>query len=332
MKKIIILALVILAGASFSPASADGKKKKKKKGETTVVEQPVAEPVKLLTDIDSVSYAVGLVNGGTLKPYISSMGVDTAFIDEVKRGFADAAKIGANSREAAYFMGAKMFLDFSKQVNQGIFMGDSAFQVSNPHLLAGIIDGVDNNHSIMDPKAMQPEIDKMIRQMHDKVSEHKYAANKQAGKDFLAENASKEGVVTLPSGLQYKVLREGTGAVATENDEVTVEYEGRLLDGTVFDSSYNRGQSAKFRPTQVIKGWTEALTKMPEGSMWELYIPENLAYGDREAGKIPPYSTLIFKVEVIKVGAEAPKVAETPQKAPATKPAAAAPKKKTTKK
>ena len=126
---------------------------------------------------------------------------------------------------------------------------------------------------------------------------------KKEGDKFLAENAQKEGVKTLPSGLQYRVLREGNGPVATNNDEVEVKYEGRLIDGTVFDSSYKRNpQTSKFRPTQVIKGWTEALTLMPEGSMWELYIPQNLAYGERGAGAdIPPYAALIFKVELIKV-------------------------------
>ena len=126
--------------------------------------------------------------------------------------------------------------------------------------------------------------------------------NRERGEQFLAENAKKEGVKTLPSGLQYKVLREANGPIATKDDEVEVKYEGRLIDGTIFDSSYQRNpQTTSFRPTQVIKGWTEALTMMPEGSMWELYIPQNLAYGERQAGKIPPYSALIFKVELVKV-------------------------------
>ena len=120
--------------------------------------------------------------------------------------------------------------------------------------------------------------------------------------EFLTINSIKEGVKTTSSGLQYKVLQEGHGEIATKDDEVEVKYEGRLIDGTIFDSSYERNpQTTKFRPTQVIKGWTEALTMMPEGSIWELYIPQDLAYGERQAGKIPPYSTLIFKVELIKV-------------------------------
>lgn len=120
--------------------------------------------------------------------------------------------------------------------------------------------------------------------------------------DFLAENAKKEGVETTASGLQYKILKAGEGAKPKETDNVTVQYEGRLTDGTVFDSSYKRGQPAQFRLNQVIQGWTEGLQLMQEGSTWELYIPASLAYGANGIpGVIPPNSPLIFKVELIKV-------------------------------
>lgn len=122
---------------------------------------------------------------------------------------------------------------------------------------------------------------------------------KAAGKNFLDENAQKEGVTVLPSGLQYKVLQQGDGPVAEATDRVKVHYEGRLIDGTVFDSSYKRGEPATFAPSQVIKGWTEALTMMPVGSKWQLYIPQELGYGGRQSGPIPAYSTLIFDVEVL---------------------------------
>lgn len=121
------------------------------------------------------------------------------------------------------------------------------------------------------------------------------------GVQFLAENKSKEGVTTLPSGLQYKIIEKGTGAIPSSADQVTVHYEGKLLDGTVFDSSYKRGEPATFGVTQVIKGWTEILQTMPEGSKWEVYIPQDLAYGERDSGTIPPFSTLIFTIELIKI-------------------------------
>jgi FKBP-type peptidyl-prolyl cis-trans isomerase len=127
-------------------------------------------------------------------------------------------------------------------------------------------------------------------------------ANKQAGDAFLAANKSKESVVTLPSGLQYKILTEGTGPKPTASDSVVCNYRGTLIDGKEFDSSYQRGQPATFPVGQVIKGWTEALQLMPVGSKWQLFIPSELAYGSRGAGAdIGPNSTLIFEVELISI-------------------------------
>ena len=118
--------------------------------------------------------------------------------------------------------------------------------------------------------------------------------------EFLAENKAKEGVVTTPSGLQYKIITKGNGAVPADSSKVKVNYKGTLIDGTEFDSSYKRNEPATFRANQVIKGWTEALTMMPVGSKWELYIPYDLAYGSRETGsQIKPFSTLIFEVELL---------------------------------
>jgi FKBP-type peptidyl-prolyl cis-trans isomerase FklB len=138
-----------------------------------------------------------------------------------------------------------------------------------------------------------------------KIDETRQASmepNKKAGDAFLAANKTKEGVVTLPSGLQYKILKEGTGPKPTPADSVVCNYRGTLIDGKEFDSSYKRGQPATFPVGQVIKGWTEALQLMPVGSKWQLFVPADLAYGDRGAGAdIGPGSTLIFEVELISI-------------------------------
>lgn len=127
-------------------------------------------------------------------------------------------------------------------------------------------------------------------------------AMKKDGEEFLAANAKQEGVKVLPSGLQYKVIKEGNGKTAGATDTVRCHYEGKFTNGQIFDSSYKRGEPAEFGVNQVIAGWTEALQLMPEGSEWELYIPYNLAYGENGAGgAIPPYAALIFKVEVLAV-------------------------------
>lgn len=146
------------------------------------------------------------------------------------------------------------------------------------------------------------EAQQILNDYFTKLQEEQTAAVKAEGEAFLAENAKKEGVVTLPSGLQYKVLNAGTGATPKASDSVECHYEGRLIDGSVFDSSYQRGETATFGVTQVIAGWVEALQLMKEGDKWQLYIPYNLAYGERGAGaQIPPYATLIFDVELVKV-------------------------------
>lgn len=125
--------------------------------------------------------------------------------------------------------------------------------------------------------------------------------NMRRDEQFLKENAKKEGIITLPSGLQYKVIKEGAGAIPTETSLVRVHYEGRTLDGNVFDSSYERGEPTTLRCNQVIKGWTEALVNMPEGSTWEVYIPHELGYGERGTSVIKPYSMIIFTIELLEV-------------------------------
>ena len=155
---------------------------------------------------------------------------------------------------------------------------------------------------------MTPEMANQVAQTKMEIIKSKtmmkeYGANKVAGEKFLAANKKKPGVVTLPSGLQYKVIKEGHGAIPTDTTTVTVNYEGRTIDGKIFESSYTNGQGpVTIQPKQFIPGWTQALTRMPAGSVWEVYIPQSLAYGAREAGQIKPFSTLIFKIELIKVG------------------------------
>ena len=168
----------------------------------------------------------------------------------------------------------------------------------NPLAIGRAFQDFYNNES----KINKDDANKMIQDHFEEMEAKKHQATVDEGKKFLAENAKKDGVVTLPSGLQYKVIKEGTGNIPAASDKVRVNYEGTLIDGTKFDSSYDRGQPAEFGVTQVIKGWTEALQLMKEGSVWMLYIPSNLAYGSRQAGKdIKPFSTLIFKVELLSI-------------------------------
>lgn len=165
-------------------------------------------------------------------------------------------------------------------------------------LAKGFEDVIKGNALQIDPDKANQIVTKHMQAQQAKEYEGVIAE----GKKFLAENGKRPGVVTTPSGLQYEILKAGDGPKPTDKDKVTVHYEGKLLDGTVFDSSIERGQPATFGVTQVIQGWVEALQLMPVGSKWRLYIPYDLAYGERGAGQqIGPYSTLIFDVELLKI-------------------------------
>lgn len=153
-----------------------------------------------------------------------------------------------------------------------------------------------------DAKLTDADAQAAVQDFFNRKAEEQAKAAKAEGENFLAENAKKEGVKTLPSGLQYKVLREGDGRKPSATDKVECHYEGTLINGEVFDSSYRRGETATFGLNQVIKGWTEGLQLMQEGAKYRFFIPYDLAYGERGAGQsIPPYAALIFDVELIKV-------------------------------
>lgn len=148
----------------------------------------------------------------------------------------------------------------------------------------------------------ESEVQGIVRGYYTKLQEQVKQQNLAAGQKFLAENGKRKGVVTLESGLQYEIIKEGTGETPTINDKVTTHYHGTLIDGTVFDSSVKRGQPASFPVNGVIKGWTEALQLMKVGAKWKLYIPPHLAYGEKGTGQsIQPNSTLIFEVELISI-------------------------------
>ena len=161
-----------------------------------------------------------------------------------------------------------------------------------------ISDVLNGNNTAITHNEAREIVNKYFEELEAKMN----AENIEKGKAFLAENAKKEGIVTLPSGLQYQVLKEGNGKKPAATDRVKCHYEGTLIDGTLFDSSIKRGQPAVFGVNQVIKGWVEALQLMGEGAKWKLFIPSELGYGAQQAGElIPPHSTLIFEVELIEV-------------------------------
>ena len=197
--------------------------------------------------------------------------------------------------QISYIIGRDMARNFTQQ----------GLDLDVDILASSMKDALGGKPSALNEAQVQAAMEQLQQQMggdEDDQNSDDMSNNKEAGEQFLAENKDKPGVTTLPSGLQYEVLTEGAGKKPTKNSSVTTHYHGTLTNGTVFDSSYQRGQPATFPVSGVIAGWTEALQLMPEGSKWRLYIPAELAYGKRGAGRdIGPDSALIFDVELLKV-------------------------------
>ena len=272
--------------------------KKTKKGKKADVEK--------VDTIDSrtFAYLLGYVNTQGLKPYLAQQkGIDTTYMAQFLDGFAVKELTPEDKAAQARIAGTEIRRDVETRILPGISkqLNDSVKVLSDEDFLAGFADALRGTPLAISQDSAMKAVDKQFKYWRGVMMEKKYGANRKAGEDFLKVNAKKDSVQTTASGLQYKVLVAGTGDKPTASDRVKVNYEGRLLDGTVFDSSYKRGEPATFGVSQVIKGWTEALQLMPVGSKWELYIPQELAYGDREQQKIPPYSMLIFTVELIEI-------------------------------
>lgn len=284
MKKVSIF-MAIAAAASLASCTAQAPK------------------ANLKTNIDSLSYSIGMAQTQGLKGYLTGrLDVDTAYMAEFIKGLNEGAN-KTSKKDIAYMAGLQIGQQISNQmmkgINQELFAGDSTKTISKDNFLAGFIAGTLEKGGVMTMEAAQEYTRTAMETIKAKAMEEKYADNKAAGEKFLAENKAKEGVKTTESGLQYKVITEGKGEIPADTCKVKVNYKGTLIDGTEFDSSYKRNEPATFRANQVIKGWTEALTMMPVGSKWELYIPQELAYGSRESGQIKPFSTLIFEVELV---------------------------------
>ena len=258
----------------------------------------------LQNDVDSVSYAIGMAQTQGLKEYlVGNLQMDTTYMDEFIKGLSEAANAGADKKKAAYYAGLQIGQQIANQmipgINHELFGNDSVKTISLKNFLSGFITATEGKGGLMSVQDAQQYAQTQVPLIKRRSMETQYGANKVAGEKFLAANKKKPGVVTLPSGVQYKVIKEGKGAIPADTSFVQVHYKGTLIDGTEFDSSYKRGEAQTLRADRVIKGWTEVLTKMPVGSKWEVYIPQELAYGEHETGQIKPFSTLIFEIELV---------------------------------
>lgn len=268
---------------------------------------PQTQSLSIKTDMDSLSYSYGinLINQGLMQ-YLEQMELfsNEATKEQDIKTFIQALKEGlfATPKEKVHITG----LSVGDQVGK---MAENLSQQTktenlNLQLIAkGIEDILMKNTPLVDNSdaVFQRQMEK-VNQKAEELKKQEYTTQIEAGNKFMEENKLQDGVVALPSGLQYKIIQQGTGEIPTATDQVKVHYSGMLLDGTEFDSSYKRGEPIVLGVGQVIKGWTEALQLMPAGSKWMLYIPYDLAYGERGGGSaIPPYANLIFEVELIDI-------------------------------
>lgn len=294
MKKVFLFSLLALVCLGSQAANKKGSKKKEK------------APVEVVdtVSIDTFSYYFGKANSNGLMNYlVQRMGVDTTYVEDFMAGFQQKELTAADKKMKARLAGIEIreqvenqvYPSASKQVN------DSIDVLYKERFMQGFQDGITGANANIPMDSVQKVVRKQMEYYHKVQMEKKYGANRLAGEEFLKANAKADSVKTTPSGLQYKVLTMGSGEKPQPTDKVKVNYEGHLIDGTEFDSSYKHNKPVTFPVNQVIKGWTEALTMMPVGSKWMIYVPQELAYGDREMGNIPPFSCLIFTVELLEI-------------------------------
>ena len=286
MKKFSILAAVLVAAIMGSCTSSTPK-------------------ANLKDDVDTLSYAFGVAQTRGLKEYLAMrMEVDTTYIDEFVKGLNEAVNAGDSKKKAAYYAGLQIGQQISQQMMKGInyeiFGDDSTHTISLRNFMAGFLGATKGEKTLMTVEEAAQTVETLIPVIKARGMEEKYGEWKKQCEDFMAEIAKKDGIKELGDGVYYEVLTEGTGDIPADTNKVSVNYEGKLLNDTIFDSSYQRNEPAKFRCNQVIPGWTKALTSMHVGSTWNVYIPQKQAYGSENRGeKLPPFSCLIFKIELL---------------------------------
>lgn len=256
--------------------------------------------------VDSLTNFLGIAQSDGLKNYMKmQLQVDSMYTNDFIKGMIEGATAKEDPQQEAYMKGltvGKQVKEMAGNLSNEVYADDSTKKVPVKNLLAGIIAGL-KGEATMTPDSAYGEFEKRLKPLQTAALERKYAEQKAANEKFLADNAKKEGITVLPSGVQYKVIKEGTGALPTDTSTVKCLYEGRLIDGTVFDSNTEEGRDpfeVNLAMPRVIPGWVEVLKKMPAGSKWEVYIPQDLGYGQQDMGQIKPFSTLIFTIEVLK--------------------------------
>lgn len=265
--------------------------------------------------VDTLSYEIGYATSENVKGTMMQMQVDSAYVDEFLKGLKDGVMADDDKKKVAYYMGIIMGMQSNQQMLQGIerqvFGNDSTKELSRKNYLAGVVAGVKGEPAaiLVDGKPITAQeaynYATVAMDSLTKINlERRYGKEKKANEDYLTKLAQQKDIKKLQNGVLYRVLEEGTGKIPADTATVVVKYEGRLINDTIFDTSANQENGvATFPVKRVIPGFAAALTHMPVGSEWEIFIPWNLAYGEggQPQGGIPPFSTLIFKVTLVEI-------------------------------
>lgn len=296
MKKITFVAAMAIAAATFTSCGNSS--------------APKAE---LKSDVDTLSYTMGVAQSQQLKGYLTqALGIDSTYLNDFVKGLNEGVNAGDDKKKSAYFAG----LQIGQQISQGMIPGmnrqvfgtDSTKTLSTKNFVAGLLTALGGEKALFTTEQAQ----QMSESLSTSIRAKQFMKNMEAGKKYIAEYAKKEGIQKISvdrvdsmrkehfkGDIYYKVVKAGTGAVPTANSKVKFDYEGKTIDGNVFDSSIQRKQPVVMQVTQLVPGFTEALLHMPVGSEWEVVIPQELAYGENGSSGIEPYSTLIFTIKLL---------------------------------
>lgn len=263
-----------------------------------------APKANMKTDVDTISYEMGMLMspGEQVTGYLAQAGSDSSYVDEYIKGFTEGVKAGDDKKKMAYYMGVMQGLQTKMQMpqlEQQVFSSDTTKKVSLKNFVSGYVATIKNKTALQRDGQI---VDKQAANKH--IMDYMFSKQKAESEKFMADKAKEAGVNKLADGVLYKVITPSTSTErASLNDSaVVVKYEGKLVNGTVFDASANQADGvAKLNLKSVIKGWQVAIPQMPVGATWEIYIPYTAAYGEQGTGPIPPYSALIFKITLVSV-------------------------------
>lgn len=303
MKRSILIA-ALAAAVVTAPAKVKKTTKTDKKAKTEV--KTKVDTV----DVNTFSYAMGAAQVNGLKMYLAQrLNVDTVNnMNDFIRGLQEVLNSPKDKKLTAYSaglqVGAQVMDQFLNSLNNQITGEKDKEFINADQYRQGFMSAITGQGQKFSTDSATIVANRQMAYYKEQLNEKKYGDNRKAGEEFLAANAKKDSVKTMPCGVQYKILKQGNGPKPTATSTVKVNYEGKTIDGKVFDSSYTRKSPMTFKCNQVIKGWSEAIQQMPVGSTWMIYIPQQLGYGAREAGNIKPFSALIFKVELLGIEAD----------------------------